>query len=126
MARVVRRNHAAEFGRAVQPIEHLVGRVTDANDRFPAVPLVALGDIPLAVLSHDPEKLYVALGFSADLAKGMNRQWEEMQGELAQLSTDASRLIAKGSGHMIHQERPELVIEAVKKLVEQTRWRGSP
>jgi pimeloyl-ACP methyl ester carboxylesterase len=76
-----------------------------------------LGSIPLVVLSHDPEKLYVP----TDLAKQMNRQWEEMQGELAQLSTDASRVIAKGSGHYIQFDRPDLVIEAVRKLVEQPR-----
>jgi hypothetical protein len=41
IARIVRQNHAAEFGRAAQPLGHLVGDVGDANDRFPDVPLVA-------------------------------------------------------------------------------------
>jgi pimeloyl-ACP methyl ester carboxylesterase len=77
----------------------------------------SLGKIPLAVLSHDPEKLYVA----TDLAKQVNQQWDEMQGELAQLSTDSSRAIAKGSGHHIQVDRPDLVIAAVRKLVEQPR-----
>jgi pimeloyl-ACP methyl ester carboxylesterase len=80
-----------------------------------------LGNIPLVVLSHDPEKLYPVPGRSPRSAKELNPQWEELQSELAQLSTDASRVIARGSGHYIQYDRPDLVIEAVRKLVERTR-----
>jgi pimeloyl-ACP methyl ester carboxylesterase len=80
------------------------------------------GNIPLVVLSHDPEKLYPVPGRSPRPAKELNPQWEELQSELAQLSTDASRVIATGSGHYIQMDRPDLVIEAVRKLVEQT-WK---
>jgi len=82
-----------------------------------------LGNIPLVVLSHDPDKLYPVPGRSPRSAKEMNPQWEELQSELAQLSTDSSRVIATGSGHYIQYDRPDLVIEAAKKLVEQTRKR---
>ena len=84
-----------------------------------------LGDIPLVVLSHDPDKAYAGPGFSLSLAKEMNREWDAMQDELARLSTNGSRSIARGCGHMIHQERPEMVIEAVRKLVEQSRTRST-
>jgi len=78
-----------------------------------------LGSIPLVVLSHDPEKLYPVPGGSPRPDKEFNPLWEGFQGELAQLSTDSSRVIATGSGHYIQYDRPELVIEAVKALVEQ-------
>jgi pimeloyl-ACP methyl ester carboxylesterase len=80
-----------------------------------------LGNIPLVVLSHDPEKLYPVSGSSPRPDKELNPQWERLQIDLTQLSTDASRVIATGSGHYIQYDRPDLVIEAVKKLVEQTR-----
>jgi pimeloyl-ACP methyl ester carboxylesterase len=80
-----------------------------------------LGNIPLVVLSHDPEKLYPVPGRSPRSAKELNPQWEELQSELALLSTDSSRVIAKGSGHYIQVDRPDLVVEAVRKLVAQPR-----
>ena len=80
-----------------------------------------LGNIPLVVLSHDPEKLYPVPGRSPRPDKEFNPLWEEFQSELAQLSTNASRVIATGSGHYIQYDRPELVIEAVKKLVAHHR-----
>ena len=76
-----------------------------------------LGSIPLVVLSHDPEKLYPVPGRSPRPAKEFNPLWEEFQSELALLSTNGSRVIATGSGHYIQYDRPDLVIEAVKKLV---------
>lgn len=80
-----------------------------------------LGSIPLVVLSHDPEKLYPVPGRSPRPDKEFNPLWEGFQVELAQLSTNASRVVATGSGHYIQYDRPDLVIEAVKKLVEQSR-----
>jgi pimeloyl-ACP methyl ester carboxylesterase len=80
-----------------------------------------LGNIPLVVLSHDPEKLYPAPGRSPRPAKEFNPLWEEFQGELAQLSTNGSRVIATGSDHYIQYDRPDLVIETVRNLVEQAR-----
>ncbi len=80
-----------------------------------------LGSIPLVVLSHDPEKVFPMPAFSPELAKEKDRLWDEMQGELAQLSTDSSRVVAKGSGHYIQVDRPDLVVEAVRKLVEQPK-----
>jgi pimeloyl-ACP methyl ester carboxylesterase len=80
-----------------------------------------LGNIPLVVLSHDPEKLYPVPGRAPRPAKEFNPLWEEFQGELAQLSTNGSRVIATRSGHYIQYDRPDLVIEAVRKMVEQSR-----
>lgn len=79
----------------------------------------SLGDIPLAVLSHDPEKPSAEL--PPDLAKSTNQAWEKMQEELAHLSTRGTQTIAKNSGHYIQIDRPELVIAAVRSVVEQAR-----
>jgi len=83
----------------------------------------SLGDMPLAVLSHDPEKPSAEL--PADLAKPVNDAWEKMQEELAHLSTRGTQGIARNSSHYIQIDRPDVVIEAVRGVVEQARG-GQP
>jgi pimeloyl-ACP methyl ester carboxylesterase len=72
------------------------------------------GDIPLAVLSHDPDRPSSEL--PADVAKATNEAWEKMQEDLAHLSTHGTQTIAKGSDHYIQLDRPDVVIEAIKKI----------
>jgi pimeloyl-ACP methyl ester carboxylesterase len=79
----------------------------------------SLGDTPLAVLSHDPEKPSADL--PADIAKPTNDAWEKMQEELAHLSTRGTQAIAKNSAHYIQLDRPDVVIEAIRNVVEQAR-----
>jgi len=75
--------------------------------------VTVLKPIPLVVLSHDPARwsspAYVA---QAQLI------WDQMQGELTHLSPNSYRLIAKGSDHHIEVERPELVVEAVRRVYD--------
>jgi pimeloyl-ACP methyl ester carboxylesterase len=78
-----------------------------------------LGDLPLAVLSHDPDQ--PEPGLPEDLVKPTNDAWQQMQNELAQLSTRSTHVIAKNSGHYIQIDRPDLVIEAIRKVVDQAR-----
>ena len=79
----------------------------------------SLGDMPLAVLSHDPEKPSADL--PADIAKPTNDAWEKMQEGLAHLSTRGTQTIAKNSAHYIQLDRPDVVIEAIRNVVEQAR-----
>jgi pimeloyl-ACP methyl ester carboxylesterase len=78
-----------------------------------------LNDLPLAVLSHDPEKPSAEL--PPDLAKSTNDAWEKMQEELAHLSTRGTQTIAKNSSHYIQSDRPEVVVEGVHNIVAQVR-----
>jgi pimeloyl-ACP methyl ester carboxylesterase len=82
----------------------------------------SLGALPLVVLSHDPDKPVTDL--PAELAKPTNDAWEKMQEELGRLSTKGTQVIAKGSAHYIQLDRPDVVIDAVRKMVEQTRSAG--
>jgi hypothetical protein len=79
----------------------------------------ALGDIPLAVVSHDPDKPSADL--PADLAKPINDAREKMQQDSARLSTRGTRVIAKNSAHYIQIDRPDVVIESVRAVVQQAR-----
>jgi pimeloyl-ACP methyl ester carboxylesterase len=78
-----------------------------------------LGDLPLAVLSHDPEKPSSEL--PPDLAQPTNEAWEKMQEELAHLSRRGTQTIAKNSAHYIQLDRPDVVVEAVRNVVGQAR-----
>ncbi len=77
----------------------------------------SLGDMPLIVLSHDPG----AQQPGYEQRRSFEDPWEQMQEELARLSTRGTRSIARGSGHHIHQERPDLVIGAIHDVLAQCR-----
>jgi len=79
----------------------------------------SLGSMPLMVLSHDPEKPSNEL--PPDLAKPVNEAWEKMQEELARLSSRGTQIIAKNSAHYIQLDRPDVVIDAVRNVVQQVR-----
>jgi pimeloyl-ACP methyl ester carboxylesterase len=79
----------------------------------------SLGNLPLVVLSRDPDSPQYDL--PEDLVKPASDAWQQMQRELAQLSTRGTQVIAKNSGHYIQLDRPGLVIEAIRKIVDQAR-----
>ena len=79
----------------------------------------SLGDMLFAVLSHDPNTPQPDL--PEDLVKPTNDVWQQMQAELARLSTRGTQVIAKNSGHYIQLDRPDVVIEAVRSMVDQLR-----
>jgi pimeloyl-ACP methyl ester carboxylesterase len=84
-----------------------------------ARPTGPFGDLPLTVLSHDPEKLIEE--FPPELRTTFNLVWEQMQEELVHVSGFGKQVIAKNSSHYIQIDRPELVIEEVHKIVNHTR-----
>jgi pimeloyl-ACP methyl ester carboxylesterase len=75
-----------------------------------------LGPMPLAVLAHArpfdlPKE---AEGFSSDSLELVLHTANE---KLATLVPNARFFVAKDSGHDIHQDQPELVIEAIRQVV---------
>lgn len=77
-----------------------------------------LRDMPLVVLTAQISRE----GLPGDFpVVEMNRIWMEAQTTLANLSSNSRHIIAQNSGHFIHIDRPELVIEAVRHVVEQAR-----
>lgn len=78
----------------------------------------SLGDMPLAVLSHDPDKPSTEL--PPDLAKVTNDAWEKMQEDLVHLSIRGTHAIAKNSSHYIQTDRPDMVVAAVRDVIDRT------
>jgi pimeloyl-ACP methyl ester carboxylesterase len=72
-------------------------------------PPQAIGALPLTVLS------------SASRSLSWWPVWAQMQDEIAGLSTDAVHMIALKAGHYVHRDEPELVVQAIRDLVERCR-----
>jgi len=75
----------------------------------------SLGNLPLIVLSHDPD---LGAGFPPAIASQAEAAWSEMQEELRTLSSNGKRIIAKRSSHYVEVYRPELVIGAIREIVK--------
>lgn len=71
--------------------------------------------IPVAVLTRGIAQLPIIEG-----NKSMEKEWQEMQKDLTTLSKQSWQVIAKNSGHSIHQESPETIIENTIKMIELT------
>lgn len=80
--------------------------------------IAGLGNLPLIVLTRGrPDPLP---NLSAQENAGYEETWQQMQIELAGLSSNSTQRIAEHSGHYIQLDEPELVIETVRQLVEAT------
>lgn len=70
-------------------------------------------DIPLIILSA---------GKKAHYSKESQELWNEMQKELLAISKKSELIIAKNSAHYIHNYEPLIVVDAVKRLVNNFGW----
>lgn len=87
--------------------------------------VAALGwraDIPLVVLAHGVvTKEMTPPGWSEEQLAGRERVWRELQQDLARRSPRGELIVAEKSGHYVQNDQPELVVEAVRRVVESVR-----
>jgi hypothetical protein len=80
-----------------------------------------LGDLPLAVLSHgvpfEIDTVPEAFTSAAELEDFLTAANEQQ----ATLAPDGRYWLAATSGHYVHQDQPELVIEAIRQVVTGVR-----
>lgn len=80
-----------------------------------------LPDVPLVVIAANPlryEPMFLPPGMTpAELAPILGG----LQQDLARLSPRSTQLVAEASGHYIHLDQPELVVGAVRRLIEDAR-----
>lgn len=74
-----------------------------------AAHITTFGDIPLRVLSRGKPQD----GFGEDAEK----VWQQLQIEMASLSSNGKRIVAEQSGHFIQMEQPDLVIGAIQEVL---------
>ena len=76
--------------------------------------LTSFGNVPLVVISKDPGKF--RQGMTADDLAELPI-WDHEQELLKSLSPLSWRVTAKGSGHGVHHDRPEIVVHETEKLI---------
>ena len=89
-----------------------------------AMQMGSLGDKPLVVLTRGLTQMSTGPGVSAEDVAGYKVAEDEMQAELAARSTRGKQIIAEGCGHHIQVDRPQLVIDAIREVVEAVRVEG--
>src|SRR5216110_2321406 len=87
--------------------------------------------IPLFVLTQgQPFDLSPWQPLPADFPAALNRAWHAGQDGLATLAPNAKHIVATKSAHYIQVQEPQLVIDAIKQVVEAVRnpsaWTTSP
>lgn len=73
------------------------------------------GALPILIFSHDPAK------DATDMLL-----FDRMQGDLLKLSSRSRRIVAKGSGHVIQFDRPQLIEKETSLFIAQLRGAAPP
>lgn len=79
-----------------------------------------LGDLPLVVITR-ATGLKVVPNLPDDLSDKLDRVWQDIQMDLAGLSSNSTHIIATHAGHYIQAEEPQLVIDAILKVMGQVK-----
>ena len=90
--------------------------VAEAADNAPS-----LGDKPLIVLSAGARQYP---GFAKGQAKRMDEQANKFEAGLTDLSENSKLVVAKDSAHYIQFDRPGLVVDAIRRVVDAARDGG--
>ncbi len=68
-------------------------------------------DVPLVVLTAEKSSLFET--------RAMRKQWLVFQREFAAMSAQSTHIFVDGSHHFIYKDKPEVVIRAIKNVVDQ-------
>ena len=77
----------------------------------------SFGDLPLVVVSRDPTRVDTDWGALAPI---LNPIWNSSQLDLLALSSHSSHMIALMSGHDIPFDRPDVIVDAIRKVIAVT------
>jgi len=100
--------------------QHDVNGVDWATSCDQARAVKSLGDIPLIVLTAAPPDEGWG-NIPADVQAKIDQADQAMQKELTLLSSNSTQILATTNNHVIHFDQPQLVIEAILKLVNAAR-----
>jgi pimeloyl-ACP methyl ester carboxylesterase len=79
----------------------------------------AFPEIPLIVIARDQEisaQPFIEHGIPEKEAFLHEKVWRELQIELSTLNSQGKLIIADGSDHEIHKDKPEIIVECLKKF----------
>ena len=84
-----------------------------------ALRITSFGNLPLIVLSAGREETIYSLSDAENQQRW--EAWQALQSELVALSSDSKQVIAEQSGHNIQLDQPDLVIDAIREMVDAIR-----
>lgn len=73
-----------------------------------------LGHLPVVVITHG---IPVTEGVPQHLQTDVENAWQKMQADLASISTNASLIVAEGSGHNVPVEQPQTIVDAIRDVL---------
>ena len=114
-ARVEAVGHSPAFLRALSADMKKLDEY-DSSLREPGA-LGGLGDLPLVVITHGQP-------FPGPMAT-LEKYWGAGQERLAALSTNGELVVAHNSNHMIQLDEPQVVIDAIQRVLDAVARRGS-
>jgi len=111
-----------EMAASLSSTKHLYASADESlameeNSRLLREKPMQLGDKPLVVLTRSLK----TLPDDTERYVQATEHWKEMQKDLASRSTDSKHIIAEKAGHVIQKDEPELVVNAIRQVVEATR-----
>ena len=83
-----------------------------------------LGDLPLVVLTATGPVWWPDMPGAVNPVK-FRKMWLDLQQDLTKLSSNSRQVFADQSGHFIQFDQPELVITAIRQLVETARQKST-
>jgi pimeloyl-ACP methyl ester carboxylesterase len=93
--------------------------IKESLSQVRAARIVALGTLPTVVISRgraDPLP-----GRSAEEIQHDEAVWRALQADLASLSSNSRHVVASNSSHDVHLQQPQIVIDAIRQVVEAAR-----
>ena len=76
------------------------------------------GSVPLVVVTGANPSRYDSMPYSQAVRDELEDTWHTMQDELLELSSNSRRILATGSDHYVQISEPEIVIDAIRSIVE--------
>ena len=104
-SRIMNSRHHTSTWREEMTVFPLSAKQVLASKPMPAVPIVVL---------TRGRRIWPNNAYGDE----MERVWMELQDELSQLSDNSVHLIAERSGHSIHLDQPEIVINAMQTMLD--------
>jgi pimeloyl-ACP methyl ester carboxylesterase len=103
--------HVTAYFGELDGVDESYGEIRAAHD---------LGDMPLLIITERTD----AVGRLNPEDQQFERAWDKLMNLSARLSTQGKRVIADHSGHLIQLDRPDVVINAIRDIVNQVRSAG--
>ncbi|HUV89864.1 MAG TPA: alpha/beta hydrolase [Anaerolineae bacterium] len=107
-------SHGSFFAAVAEQHAHAEDNLAEIRE----MNITTLGDIPLVVLSSAKLELPEGYGLTAEDMAELQAVQSQMHAELAALSPQGEVVIAEESTHYIQFDQPELVIDAIRQVLD--------